>query len=96
MGIKGMLTCDSLKGEINGDFNANKQDCTGFSSPFRNHATLRISMGKHLESMHMDGCIEELLLVQLIWSWTILLGSMSFGLLAHGLLADKAILWQTH
>ena len=44
----------------------------------------------------MDGCIEELLLVQLIWSWTILLGSMSFGLLAHGLLADRAILWQTH
>jgi hypothetical protein len=44
----------------------------------------------------MDGCIEEPLLVQLIWSWTILLGSMSFGTLSHALLTDKAILWQTH
>ena len=49
---------------MNGDFNAKKQDFTGFSSPFKNHVMLRISVGKHLESMHMDGCTEELLLVQ--------------------------------
>lgn len=53
-------------------------------------------MGKHLESMHMDGCTEELLLVQLIWFWTILLGSMSLGVLSHRLLTNKTILWQTY
>lgn len=62
---------------MKGDFNANKQDCTGFSSPFRNHVTLRVSVDKHLESMHMDGCTVELLLVPWIWSWKNLLGSMS-------------------
>lgn len=59
------------------DFNAKKQDCTGFSSPFRNPVMLKISMGKLLELMHMDGCTVEQLLVLWIWSWTILLGSMS-------------------
>lgn len=49
-------------------------------------------MGKRLESMHMDGCIEGLLLVQWIWSWTIRRESMSFDVLSHELLTDNSIL----